>query len=58
MGAALGLKASDFDAIRDSDRFIVPPVDETLLVPESHDEVYTSEALLGHVVSFIKSGKF
>ena len=58
MAAELGLKDSDFDTIRDSGKFIVPPADETLLVPESHDEVYTSEALLGRVVSFIKSGRF
>jgi len=58
MGAALGLKASDFEALRQNGGFIVPPVDETLIVPESHDEVYTSESLLGCVVHFIQSGKF
>ena len=56
--AKLGLKGSDFDAIRHSGKFVVPPVNETLVVPESHDEVYTSEALLSRVASFFKSGKF
>ncbi len=56
--AKLGVKDSDFDAIRHSGGFVLPPVHETLIVPESHDEVYTSEALLGRVAGFFKSGKF
>jgi hypothetical protein len=56
--AKLGVKDSDFDAIRHSDKFVVPPVHQTLVVPESHDEVYTSEALLGRMASFFKSGEF
>jgi hypothetical protein len=56
--ANLGVKASDFDALRGSGDFVVPAAGETLLVPESHDDVYTSEALLAHVVRFFESGKF
>ena len=58
MAAKLGLKDSDFDRIRDSEEFIVPAADETLVVPESHDQVYTSEVLLGRMVNFFKAGKF
>jgi hypothetical protein len=58
MAAKLGVKGSDFEGIRNSGQFVVPAADETLIVPESHDEVYTSESLLAHVVSFVKTGKF
>ena len=58
MAAKLGLEDSDFDRIRNSGDFVVPAAAETLVVPESHDEVYTSEALLAHMVSFFKVGKF
>jgi hypothetical protein len=58
MAVKLGLKGSDFDEIRNSGRFIVPAANETLLVSESHDEVYTSVSLLGHMVGFFKTGKF
>lgn len=58
LASELGLKDTDFDALRDAGKFVVPPVDETLIVPESHDEVYTSEALLGRVARFFTSGRF
>ena len=58
MAAKLGLEGSDFDGIRNSGEFVVAAADEELVVPESHDEVYTSEALLARMVSFFKVGKF
>jgi len=54
----LGLEGSDFDGIRNGGEFVVAAADEELVVPESHDEVYTSEALLARMVSFFKVGKF
>ena len=58
MAVKLGLKDSDFDGIRNSGKFVVPAANETLVVPESHDEAYTSETMLGRMVSFFKAGKF
>jgi hypothetical protein len=58
MAAKLGLNDSDFDGIRNSGGFVVPVADETLVVPESHDQVYTSEVLLARMVSFFKAGRF
>jgi hypothetical protein len=58
LAAELGLKAEDFDRWRNGSEFKVPAVDETWLAAESHDEVYTSHALLGRIASFFKTGKF
>jgi hypothetical protein len=37
---------------------LLPGVDEVLFVPESHDEVYTSAALLRNMLHFFLYGKF
>lgn len=58
LAAQLGLKAEDFDRLSKDSEFRIPPAGETWFASESHDEVYTSEALLGRVVSFLKTGKF
>ena len=58
LAAKLGLEVSDFDDIMNGREFVLPAVDEELIVPESHDEVYTSEALLDRIVGFFKMGKF
>jgi hypothetical protein len=58
VASQLGLKDSDFDRFRNDRSFVLPSADETLLAPESHDEVYTSPSLLGRMVSFFKTGKF
>lgn len=58
LAAELGLRAEDFDRLRNGPEFKIPLADDTLVAAESHDEVYTSEALLGRMVSFFKSGKF
>lgn len=58
LAAELGLKAEDFDRLRNGPEFKIPAAAETWLAAESHDEVYTSEALLGRMVSFFKTGKF
>ena len=58
LAAELGLKADDFDRLRNGPEFKIPAADDTWLAAESHDEAYTSEALLGRMVSFFKTGKF
>jgi len=58
LAAELGLKPEDFDRFRNAPDFKIPAADDTWLAAESHDEVYTSEALLGRMASFFKTGKF
>ena len=58
LAAELGLKPEDFDRFRNAPEFKIPAADETWLAAESHDEVYTSKALLGRMAGFFKTGKF
>lgn len=58
LAAKLGLKPADFDRLRNAPEFKIPAADDTWLAEESHDEVYTSEPLLGRMVSFFKTEKF
>lgn len=37
---------------------LLPGADDVIRVPESHDDVYTSESLLGNALHFFKHGKF
>ena len=58
LAAELGLKAEDFDRLRNAPEFKIPPADDTWLAEESHDEVYTSEPRLGRMANFFATGKF
>ncbi|MBN1269680.1 MAG: hypothetical protein JXB04_08840 [Kiritimatiellae bacterium] len=58
LAATLGLRAEDFDGLRAAGEFKLPVSREVILADVSHDEVYSSEPLLGKVVTFLEKGSF
>jgi len=58
LASSLGLRPEDFADLRAAGEFDISGSTQVLLASESHDEVYTSEALLGSVARFLASGSF
>lgn len=56
--AQLGLVAADFERCRSDPRFALAAGRPTLTTPLSHDQVYSDDTLLGHMLQFIESGRF
>lgn len=56
--AQLGLVAADFERCRSDPRFALAAGRPTLVTPLSHDQVYSDDTLLGHMLQFIESGRF
>lgn len=54
----LGLDADDFDGLRHSPGFRIPAANETWEAAESHDDAYTSAALLARIARFLATGTF
>jgi len=58
MAAQLGIRADQFDAYRHREAFCLPPAKEIFCTELSHDDVYTSDALLARIAAFLESGSF
>lgn len=58
MAAQLGMRADQFDAYRHREAFCLPPAKEVFCTELSHDQVYTTDALLARIAVFLKSGSF
>ncbi|ANE55011.1 hypothetical protein [Methylomonas sp. DH-1] len=50
--------AADFERRRSDPRFALAAGRPTLTTPLSHDQVYSDDTLLGHMLQFIESGRF
>jgi len=58
MAAQLGIRADQFDAYRHREAFCLPPSKTVFCTELSHDQVYTTDALLARIAVFLKSGGF
>lgn len=58
LAGKLGLQAQDFIRLRYSARFKIPVVKDTWEARESHDDVYTSAALLARIAQFLTTDTF
>lgn len=58
MAAQLGIRADQFEAYCHSKAFCLPPSKAVFYTELSHDQVYTSDALLARMADFLKSGCF
>jgi hypothetical protein len=58
LAATLGVRPGDYEALAAAGQFEPPGCRAVLRTRESHDDVYTSEALLGRIANFIGSGSF
>jgi len=58
MAAQLGIRAEQFDAYRHREAFCLPPSKAVFCTELSHDQVYTTDALLARIAVFLESGSF
>jgi len=58
MAAQLGIRADQFDAYRHREAFCLPPSKAVFYTELSHDQVYTTDALLARIANFLESGRF
>jgi hypothetical protein len=58
MARWLGIGASDIPPASWSDEALLPTAEAVLHIPESHDDVYTSESVLNATLEFILHGNF
>ncbi|WP_374087590.1 hypothetical protein [Methylomicrobium lacus] len=58
MAAQLGIRADQFEVYRHREAFCLPPAKAVFCTELSHDDVYTSDALLARIAAFLESGSF
>lgn len=54
----LGLTVADIPAAEWAPERLLPGAEDALYIPESHDDVYTSERVLAAALHFIREGRF
>lgn len=58
MARWLGIRAADLPPQAWSDTVLLPAAEAALHVPQSHDDVYTDDAVLDAALAFVRHGEF